>query len=625
MYFEFIYQLGQSFTFFPKVDSLDERFKLISFPYKSAAILSGIAIYFLAFVLISMVFWFFFPLGSYIFFFFGVILAVGAYIYATSIFFTQSVIAFRDEMLQTILELANYVSLNTSMEAAIFYISETASGTLGIQLREIRQKMEKKEYITLGDAFERYIPLWLQINPEFVKGLNLLQTAAMSTPDVREEIINEVVETVIQYYYESGKKFTETLSNKTKTLISIGVMLPMMSLILLPLITIFLPKFLDATILFFIYDIFFPMLLLVFAFDFATNRLQVNTVNITHSPEYKKTPWIFFVLAGLIALFLAIPAFWHLSTIDLSSQTSIAREYSLGGLINVWFAVLGLFFAAWLLSFFYYNQHEKLWKKAKEIEEDIPHFLSILASYLSLNRSLESALVDIQDDYKRHGFPKHPSIIMLENIRLTIERTKMTLKDIIDKKILSLTPSLRMVQTLKKIVLFTDIDQKNAAKSARMIRNQTISVYKLDSYIQTLLVETSSLVDITVTVMAPLLAVAATIMALAIVMSLEFIKQQITSILQSVGGQTMSINLQLVDMTSIIPPTILAIIVGIYLMETVTILSIFLSNINFGTDRVQIARTLSKNLMVSFILYSGLLFISYYMFTELLFRGVISS
>ncbi len=622
MYFEFIYKNGKKFKIFPKIESLDQKLMLIEFPYTSAEIISGILVVLGVFFFAAALLYLIIPIVSLVLVFFGILIATTAYIYVTSIYYTQRIISFRDEMLQVILELSNYISLNTSMEAAVFYTSEVIPGTLGNQLKQIKEKIEKKEYLTLGEAFEEYMPLWLKINPEFVKGLNLLETASMSLPEVREEIINEVIDTVIQYYYDSGKKFTEKLSNKTKTLISVGVMLPMMSLILLPLITIFLPGILNMPILIFIYNIFFPAILLVLAFDFATNRIQVNTINIEHSPSYQKTPRIFYVFIVAILFFLSLPAVWHISTINLENTSTIAREYSTEAIINIWMCIFGIFLSAGLFSFFYYNRHEKLWNKAREIEEDIPHFISILATYLSLNRSIESTLDDIQEDYRRHGFPKHPTTDMLEKIKQLVFKTKMTLRDIMDKHVLALSPSMRMIATLKKIILFTEIDQKSAAKSARMIRTQTLSVYKLDLYIQTLLVETSSLVDITVKVMAPLLAVAATIMSVAIVMSLEFIKQQINSILASVG--TASIDLQLVDITAIIPPTVLALIVGIYLAQTTLILSVFLSNINYGTDKVQIAKTVYSNLLTGFLIYTVLLFTSYYLFTELVFRGVLT-
>ncbi|MEM4262005.1 MAG: hypothetical protein QXI10_03505, partial [Candidatus Diapherotrites archaeon] len=120
----------------------------------------------------------------------------------------------------------------------------------------------------------------------------------------------------------------------------------------------------------------------------------------------------------------------------------------------------------------------------------------------------------------------------------------------------------------------------------------------------------------------PLLATTATVMAAAIVMSLEFIKKKINEVLLAVGST--SIELELVKIDKIIPPTILELIVGLYFIETVVILSVFLSNIRNGTDRYKIAKTINENLLIGFIIYSLLLFGGYFAFTEIIFKGVLS-
>jgi hypothetical protein len=620
MYFDFVYEVGRRFPVVSRIQSWEDKLRLVEFPYNSQEVASGIVIYFFGLMFLAVVAT---PIQllSYLFGFGALIIASGAFLWALSINYTQRIVAFREEMLQALLEMSNYILLNTSVEAAVVNVSESLGGTLGKQFRTIREKIEAKEYKTIGEAFEYYIPIWLQVNPEFVKGLNLLQTAAIAQQTEREAIINEVIETVILSYYDAGKRFTEKLSNQTKTLISVGVMIPMMSLILLPLITIFMPQLANVPLLIFLYVVFFPTLLLFMAMNFATNRIQVNTIDLSTSPRFKEIPkWWYVVFVGLGLVALIIPAF-HITTINLETPSGIAREYALDSILKIWLGLFGLFLCFELFCFFYAKRNERLWLEMNETERDLPHLLQMFASYLSLNRSMESILKDVVNDYQRHGFGQHPTVKIISSLEEALYNTKKSLGDLVEKFLPSVAPSRRMVQIIKRIVIFTEIDQKSAAKSAKMIREQTLSTYKLDDYIQTLLAETVSIVSISVTVLAPLLATTATVMAAAIVMSLEFIKQKINEVLTSVGSNP--INLELVKIKDIIPPTILEIIVGAYFIETSIILSLFLSNIRDGTDKYKIAKTIYENLAISFLIYSALLFGGYYAFTEIIFKGVL--
>jgi hypothetical protein len=174
---------------------------------------------------------------------------------------------------------------------------------------------------------------------------------------------------------------------------------------------------------------------------------------------------------------------------------------------------------------------------------------------------------------------------------------------------------------MKRIVLFTTVDQKSAAKSGKMIRSQTISVFALDDYVKTLLAETVSVVNVTVVMLAPLLAATATIMGMAIVKSLNFIESQLNQILSILGASP--IDLSFIDVTKIVPPTIIQLIVQIYFFEITIILSVFLSTIKVGMDKFQMAKNTAYYLMVAFLVYSGILLLGYAVFEQVVFKGIL--
>ncbi|MEM0360834.1 MAG: hypothetical protein QXK06_05890 [Candidatus Diapherotrites archaeon] len=628
MYFDFVYETGRKFKIFKKSSMVEKKFQQVEFPYTSGEFISGLTIWFLGLGLTGFFFYILnamtghplLELLAYLFFFGSVLIPLAAYLYGANIYYTQSILKQKEEMLQALLEIANYLSLNTSLEFAFIETTKGLTGTMGKQFRDIQQKLENKKYSTLGEAFEEYIPKWMEINPEFVKGLNMIQTASLAPLKEREPMLRECIKTIIQSYYNIGKRSTETLSNQAKSLISIGVMLPMMSLIMLPLISIFLPNMINVPMLIFIYNVSCPALLMLFAMQFALNRVQVNTIDLSMSPKFKKMPPGFAYLCAGFMIILAIPAIIHFMQVDMSTPTGVAREYAFESLFNVWLMLFGIVAGISIYLFRYITLNEKTWQEMNEVEEDVPHLLQIISSYLVLNRPMESIIQDVKSDYIRHGFKKHAVVKILNEITKELYNTKKTLGEIVETKLPEIIASKRLVQIMRRIVHFADIDIASAAKSAKMIRSQTLSIFRLDNYLRTLLNDTFATVSVSVKALAPILASTAVIMAVAIVMSLEFISKEIEGIARSVGLKDFS--LQLVDPSTIIPPTIVLAIVGVYIILTLVVLGTFLANIKYGSDRHKIGKTIFSTLLTGFGVFSSMLLLGIFVFTNYVFSGV---
>ncbi|MBS3061642.1 MAG: hypothetical protein J4215_03600 [Candidatus Diapherotrites archaeon] len=623
MLFDAIYKLGRQNNFFPRLKSIDEKMELIACPYNSSDIISGILIFggvfglfgFLMLFLLSSI-----PLIGWVILFYDVVIMAAAFVYITSVYYAQRIIDYKEEMLVGILEIANYISLDTSIDYAIQQTNMNLHGVLHDQFEIMLERIQRKKYKTIGEGFEDFIPIWLKVNPDFVKGLSLLQTATLSAKEEREKIILEVIETIIVAYHQSGKRFAEELSSQTQTMIGAGVIFPIMMLMLTPMISIFMPDFITLPMLIFIFNIFFPTILLMMAMQFAANRVQISAIQLDRSPDYRRIPTSFYAIPVVIVGIFLIPTILHF--LSLSQVLVINKEYSFENVVKIWTSTLGITIGVGIISWMYVNTHKKLWQRIHDIEADLPHLLQVFATYLSLNRSVESIMDDVIDDYKKHGLQNHPVTGMFSEMRERLYRTKDTMMEIVKNVLPTICPSKRVTSVFDKIVSFSDIDQASAAKSAKLIREQTISIYKLDDYIQTLLADTGSLVQGTITILIPLLASASVIMTMAIVMSLTFIEDKLAAIFELFGGH---FELGLIKVDKIIPPTILEFVVGIYFLEMVLILSLFLSNVKHGTDKFKIAESVLTNTVMAFIIYSSLLLIGYFVFREFVFVQILGA
>jgi hypothetical protein len=226
------------------------------------------------------------------------------------------------------------------------------------------------------------------------------------------------------------------------------------------------------------------------------------------------------------------------------------------------------------------------------------------------------------NDYRSFGFADHPVVKAFERIQHYLLTSKQSIGQIMQKRLRQLLPSKRTVEILSQITSFSEISQASSARAAKMIREQTIGVYKLDDYIKTLLAETVSLINITTTMLAPLLCAAAVIMSVAIVKSLVFITAQL-ALIASAFGSVGPMNFSLVDTSKIIPPLLIEVIVSVYLVEIILILSYFSTSINVGNDKFKLFQSIRSNIM-GFIIYTVILFGGYFFIVNVLFKSVLT-
>ncbi|MFT4312612.1 MAG: hypothetical protein ACMXYF_05280 [Candidatus Woesearchaeota archaeon] len=615
-----VYKIGARLPKF-NYKSLDDKLKFVLFQYDGSSVLWTSAIVFLAFTvsgaLLAPILPFFFYTGL----FFGGILGSALYIYPSGIYYTHSIMRYREEMLQCIMKLSTMVSLNTSMEYALYSAKDELHGILKLQIEDIFLMLHTRQASSLEEAMGRYMGVWNEINPEFVKGLNLLTTASASEEEEKNEIIKEVLETIIRSYHLSGKRFAEQLAGRAKLLIGGGVLLPVISLMILPLISVFLPDLVTISMLVFLYNIVFPAGLLLAALNFSSSRVQVNTIHIEESPQYKPIPGIHYAIAFGMITILAIPALLHLSSINMNTIETAAREYAVMSIVSVVLLPLGLVLAIWYLTSTYVKKYKPIWEDVYEVENSFPHLLQIFATYLRLNRSIESIIPEVVDEYEVHKSKNHPVARIFRQLLKKMRVTKSTVADLAKNIVPKLCPSRRVTDTLLQIIGYTYISQKGSARAAKMIRKQNLSIYDLDDYIRSLLAETVSLIGVVAMFLAPLLSATAVIMSLAIVMSLSYITNQlevITSALGSAGDP-----IEFVDVSAVIPPTITLVIVSIFLIEIVLILSVFLANIKVGTDHYTMMKTVYQNILIGFVLFTIMLVAGFIGFVEIVFAGAL--
>ena len=614
-----IYDIGTVIPLKYRINSLDEKLEFTFFPYNAMDIILTTGVV-LAFFLITGTF--LSAISSFLFStmaFFGLISAVILLIYPFNIRYTASIMEYSEEMLRAILHISTYVQLGVSMESAFLQTEKNVSGILRKQFEDINNGLQRKSYTDLGQAISKYVEVWNKTNHYFVKSIRLLQIAAFSSEEERERLIKETIETLMVNYTTLGKRATEELSKKTNMLIAGGILLPILSLLGLPILSVFMPQMVTPEGIAFVYIILFPTIVLVAALSFSSKRVQIDTIRIKDSMDYKPMGKAPLIIALAIIILCAVPTIISLTTV----LSAAGRDNdSLKFFIFAWTAGAGVALGVYIYANSYVKRYKTLWEKIRDIETDLPFILQSFSTYFTLNTPFEKVIEGVVDDYENLGFKDHPAVKGFKGIRHMLLTSKMTIGEIIRNHVSKLIPSSKVCTVIKQIVTFEEVSQRSAAKASSLIRRQVIDTYKLDDYIKTLLSDTVGLINISITFLAPMLCAAAVVMTFAILKSIVFITDQLAMISTIFGGQ--EIKLTLIDVTQVVPPIFISAIVGIYLLEMIIVLSIFQTQISIGSDFFQTMKTMASN-MIGYAIYTVLLFGGYFFVNIVLFKGVLGA
>jgi len=614
-----IYELGAAIPLKLEIKSLDDKLKFTFFKYNAKDVLMSSLLTFVFFLVLGTV------LGQLSHFFYtslvflGLIFAIMLSLYPFNIYYTHQMMEYSEEMLRAVLHLSTYTQMGVSMEAAFLETEKNLTGILQKQFEDINNSLKRRVVSELGSALSKYVDVWNKANPYFVKSIRLLQIASFSSEKEREILIGETIETLMVNYSTIGKRAAEDLSKNANMLITGGILLPVLSLLVLPILAVFMPQVVKPSTIAFLYIVFFPTIVLVAALSFASKRIQIDTIRLRESSEYKPLKKAYlFICVGMAAV-IGIPTLITMNAVLTKAMPNID---SLFYFFLAWLGGAGMAVASYIYASIYVKKYNTLWNKIRDVEMDLPFILQSFSTYFALNTPFEKVIDGVIDDYENLGFKDHPAIKGFKGIKHLLITSKDTLVTIIKTQIRKLIPSSKVCTVIEQIVTFETVSQESAAKASRTIRRQVIDTYKLDDYVKTLLADTVGLISISITFLAPMLCAAAVVMTFAILKSIVFITEQLTKISALFGGEAVQLNL--IDASKVVPPTFIAAVVGVYLLEMIFVLSLFQTQISIGSDFFQTMKNLKSN-MSGFFIYSVLLFGGYVAVNVLLFKGVLGT
>ncbi len=542
------------------------------------------------------------------------------------------------QMVPAILYIVVYMRHTPNLEKAISFASQHLQFPLALDLKKVFYNVEVGKFSTIKESLDNYLETWRDYSVEFIESFHLIESSLFE-PDNSKRIVTleKALQVVLDGVYDKMLRFTHDVRSPITNIYMLGVVLPTLGLALLPLASAMVGDFLKTYHIFILFNLIIPFFVfyltdkVLFLRPGGYGETELLERNPLY-PSYKsKKPYLkafliclpFFII-GIIPLvfqYTPLPSALGLKQDYTFSELGLGifgddsffgfREVNgkITGPFGVGALLLGVFFTFGVALFFSMAFKEKTRylikerEKTKQLESEFNNSLFQLGNRIGNGTPPELAFSKVAESAK--GLKTED---FFRRVNYNIMQMGMGVEGaIFDSKRGALVyyPSDLIATSMKILVESAKKGLNIAALSLISISEYVKNINKISDRLRDMLAEIISDMKSNMTFLAPLLS--GVVIGLAAMITSILSKLNIARL----GGETQAVAglgnlnsiLNIFDIAKMIPPYLLQIIVGVYLIEIIFILTGALVVIDSGEDRLERTNKAGINLRKGIGLY----------------------
>lgn len=555
------------------------------------------------------------------------------------------------EVVLAVLYMVVSMRISPNLERALRFSAANVSGALAWDMRKLIWDIEMRRYYSASDALTDYIAKWKPENEEFAEALRLIRDSETQVSDRGRKILDEALEVILDGTKTRMKHYAQELNLPVMIIHMMGIILPVMGTIMAPLAAVFMSDMVKPWHFVLGYDIILPLMIIWFINNTLSKRpVTFSQVDTSHHPDLppkgrfwigkgKSLPALPFAIIILLAFmlpaglfFIENPKLLSIGMKDTATCTFLSVKYTEEcpaiSLAMSIFLVLGV--ATSLSVYFILSTYQRL-KIQKDVEDIEGQFE--LALFQLGNRIAGGTPTEVAME-KSIGDMKDLEISNLFKIALrNIKTLGMTFDEaLFNRKYGALIyyPS-KLIKNIMYAVVDTSKKGVTYASEAMLrISRYLKNIRETQEYIREMLSETVSSMKFQAYFLTPLIT--GLIVSMAQVMIDVLVK--LGGFLDKLGGGSegalpgMSMKSLFANMDTVISPSLFQLIVGIYVMEVIIILGIFITKISHGDNKTIQWNTVGKMLIIGMFIYFLVAMLSSTMFGGLIrdaLKGMLGS
>ncbi|MBN1644710.1 hypothetical protein JW851_01545 [Candidatus Woesearchaeota archaeon] len=539
-----------------------------------------------------------------------------------------------NQMVLCIFYVVTYMRHTSNLENAVEFASEHLAAPLSLDLKKIIWNVQTGVHESVKESLDSYLETWRKWNSEFVEAFHLIESSLYESSEERRLLtLEKSLDTILEQTYEKMLHYAQNLKSPITMLHMMGIVLPILGLVVLPLVVSFMENIRWWHIAA-IYNVILPIVVYFFTRKILTKRpTGYGDTDITElNPELKKyknivirvgktdlqiNPLIISGFIGLVCLIIALlPVIIHwinpLYEIDfflgfkllgyresLNFPGTIVGPYGLGASIISLLFPISLAFSIGLYYHLRSGQVIKIREKTRKLENEFSSALFQLGNRLGDGIPAETAFskvaIMLRDTVSGRFF---------QLVATNISKLGMGVKQAIfnpKSGAIVFFPSEVIRSSMKVLIESINKGPKIAAQALLNVARYIKEIHRVNERLKDLLADILSDIKSQIAFMAPAIAG----IVIGITSMITYILSALSANIQQLG--TTGVGDRIAQIASLfgdgIPTYYFQLVVGVYVFQIVYILTILANGIENGEDRLQEKNSLGKNLIRSTILY----------------------
>lgn len=578
-----------------------------------------------------------------------------------------------NQMVQSIFYLVTYMRHTSNLERAIEFAADHLEPPLSLDFRKILWDVETQKYSTIKDSANAYLEIWKEWDKEFVEAFHLIESSLFESAEERRlALLDKSLDVILTGTYENMLHYAHNLKSPMTMLHMLGVVLPILGLVILPLVVSFMGSngspFVIAIYISVLYNISLPIGVYYLGKNILSKRpagygavdigekegvKKFRNVNIPLGKKFNISvnPLYFSVMIFLVAMLIGFsPIIFHaIGGQDFSfdekgnykmldyicppcTETSLAGScgidceenakvgpYGLGASILSLIVIAGLGGSIGLFFSLRSKNVIKIREKTKQLEDEFSSALFQLGNRLGDGLPAEIALGKVAQTMK-----DTTSGEFFNMVEKNIAKLGMGLEQaIFDPRVGAIAsfPSKVIESSMKVLAESIKKGPRIAAQALLSMARYIKEIHRVEERLKDLMGDIISSMKAQIKFLTPAISG----IVIGITSMISAILTKLSSQLGEFGGEGAQAAGGFGDMLTIfgigIPTFHFQIVVGVYIVQIVYILTILSSGIENGADKLGERFELGKNLVKSTLLYCFIAAIVILLFN--LFAGAI--
>jgi len=537
-----------------------------------------------------------------------------------------------NQMVLCIFYVVTYMRHSSNLENAIDFASEHLSAPLSLDLKKVLWDVETEKFESVKESLDDYLETWRKWNKEFIESFHLIESSLYEGSEERRiSLLDKSLDVILEETYEKMLHYAQNLKSPITMLHMMGVILPILGLVILPLMVSFMEniKWYHIAAL---YNFLLPVGIYYMGRVILSKRpTGYGDTDISEdNPEFKKYKNIIINIGGME---IKIPPLWigiivfivlfliGISPILLKNVMSdvsfgegfklldyrqskadpdvIIGPYGLGASILSLFVTLSFGLGVGIYFKLKSKNVIKIRNNAKRLEQEFASALFQLGNRLGDGLPAEIAFEKVAGSMKDTISGRFFSVVSM-NIR----KLGMGVKEaIFNEKTGALVyfPSNIIESSMKVLIESVKKGPKIAAHALVNISRYIKEIHRVNERLKDLMADIISSMKSQIAFLTPAISgivVGITSMITAILGKLSLLLPEVAGGEGAGGAGLMSL------FGDSIPTYFFQIVVGIYVVQIIYILTILSNGIENGSDKLAERYNIGRNLVKSTITYT---------------------